>query len=417
MRKKILCFVLSLIAVLSTSVGCAGDKGAENMRVDTDRLYGMCYIAMEFESRSGLRKDVPENSTYFEKVFEIMNNMGVRSFRNWMHIDWLLDDPNTVNRERCDLMHEIIAQAKKYDIQVIGMSHNWFTGSGEHMCVPYRNMTEGSYYIKFLLNYQQSWATLVREFPEVELWEIGNELNNDDFVHPFKWATEGYTFTMKQKANIAADMLYYASKGIHSSNKDATTIMGGLSSGKGFYTGRDAAFLEILYQNILSGEWPSTNPDDYFQCLAWHPYSFDKKVSDEWVECNNEIYAVARKYEGHDKKVYLTEFGFPDTLDNTDEGYEALLDRNCEWLEAMFKTVKEKMPYVEAVHCQRFFNDYEDYQWIRERSITSYGFFHDPLYEDAGPKSLAYTFQKLAGGTGNLDLIRNDNPLENIYFK
>jgi len=62
--------------------------------------------------------------------------------------------------------------------------------------VPSRNLTEGSPYKKFLNRYEKSWETLAKTFPNITMWEIGNEYNLHIFLHP-------------------QDLLYYGSLGIH----------------------------------------------------------------------------------------------------------------------------------------------------------------------------------------------------------
>lgn len=310
-------------------------------------------------------------------------------------------------------MHNILAEAKTYDIQIIGMSHNWFTGTLSYMYVPQRDMTESSYYVKWLLNFDKSWETLAREFPEVTLWEIGNELNNDDFIHPESFATEGLTYSLRQKAQIAADMLYYGSRGVKRGNPQAKTIMGGLSNGQGFYNGKDASFLNELYLNIQSGNWPSTDPNKYFDYLAWHPYSYTSEPDEKWVEANNELYAISQKFEKRNKKVFLTEFGYPHTL-NANRPNE-LLERNTNWILKAYKLIEEHMPYVESMHAFRMFDSCKAYSWGNNIQLTSYGFFNDPIYNDGKAKSIATALQKQAGGSGPLDLINNSNPKPNPY--
>ncbi len=402
--RRIIVGLLFAVSVLSIA-GC-GQETVKDDVVDRSRLYGVCYLALEWETEN-------KDFSVYEKAFELMHNMGVRSCRNWMHANWLLESPTKINEKNCEIMHNILAEAKKYDIQIIGMSHNWFTGTLSYMYVPQRDMTDGSYYVKWLLNYDKSWETLAREFGEVTLWEIGNELNNDDFIHPETYNSDGLTYSMRQKAQIATDMLYYGSRGVKRGNPEAKTIMGGLSNGTGFYNGKDVSFLNELYMNIKSGEWPSTNPDKYFDYLAWHPYSYTSEPDDRWVEVNNELYAVSQKYEKRNKKVYLTEFGYPHTLDiNNPDG---AIERNTEWILKAYKLVEEKMPYVESMHCFRLFDSCKAYSWGNNIQLTSYGFFKDPLYSDGKEKSIAKAFQKQAGGNGLLDLAYNSDPKPNPY--
>lgn len=394
-----------LSSVLFGACAC-GEVKKENDTVDRSRLFGLGYIGLEWEIAD-------PDFTLYEKAFALMNNMGVRSIRNWMQASWLLESPAQVNEKNCAIMHNILAEAAKYDIQVVGMSHTWFTGVADMGFVPYRETEAGTWYMNWLLNYDKSWETLAREFPEVELWEIGNELNNNDFIHPQGHGTDGESFTMRQKAAIATDMLYYGTRGVRRGNPNAKTVMGGLSSGDGFYTGKDANFLEEVYLNIESGEWPSADPNDYFDYLAWHPYSFEKEPDDSWVEMNDRIFEVSKRHEGREKKVFLTEYGLPDTTDLKQPG--ALLERNGQWVMKGLELIEQRMPYVESVHVFRMFDCAKDYSW-GGIGVTSYGLFHDPLYSDGDAKSTAFAYQALAGGKGALDLAHNASPKKNPYF-
>lgn len=151
--------------------------------------------------------------------------------------------------------------------QIIGMNHSNFHAKGyanssSTVAKPARDLNEGSEYLKWLDDYETTWYNIAKEFPEIMYWEIDNESNSDTF---FEKLTGG-TFSLKEKADIYTDMLFFASRGIHRANPEANTIMGGL------VISTAESFLQYIYDNIFADDSWSQYPDDYFQIAAWHPY-------------------------------------------------------------------------------------------------------------------------------------------------
>lgn len=368
----------------STANSAATDNSL--YKADQSNLAGLCYIA--YDSTKWKNVD-------YKKMLKTMNSLGVKSWRFWCHFNWFMKDPKTLDQEGYKLQKDILKEAEQYHFQIIGMSHNWFTGLSDMEAMPSRDLKEGSAYTKILLNYEESWYTAVKAFPEITYWEIGNEWNNDVFLHPIDYQINNSNiFTTSEKAKITLDMLYYASRGIHRANPKAVTIIGGLCDVGGFSNGRVKNFYEKLYEYIESGDWPSLNPDDYFQVAAWHPYQFDKDVDQRWVDDNLAVYDVIKKHEGHDKKVFLTEMGWSDLHD------QSLVSKDADYLTHAYDLVKKNMPFVESMHYFRLLDEKDDTGWggIKE---ASFGLFTAPA-NGFSPKPAAYSYQKIAGGTGNL---------------
>ena len=406
---KKLALILAAVVCLSGLFACGGndaEKYGPNYRkeledADQSYLYGMCYIAYE-----GFKW----NNVDYKKSFELMHNLGVKSLRNWMHSGWLMSDPETMKESEVAIMKDILAEAAKYDIQIIGMNHHNFhdltqPNGGQPTAKPRRDMSEGSYYLQWLADYETTWYTLVSAFPEVTYWEIDNELNNAEFMP----CLEGGTFSQQQMADIATDMLFYASRGIHRANPDAITVMGGITETQGLGSGQNKRFLQLIYDNIASGEFGSTYPDDFFQCAAWHPYLTKNPEVEYFVQENQEIYDVILENEGKDKKVFLTEMGFSETAMSEDMKAQAIID--------FYTAVKEEMPYVESMHYFRLYNDVRDFSWSGK--VSAYGLFYDPdpsvedkvtatgeLAVPGRPKKGAFAFQQVAGGSGDLTLMQ-----------
>ena len=265
--------------------------------------------------------------------------------------------------------------------------------------IPYGN---GQEYKKFLADYQTTWYNLAKEFREVDFWEIHNESNSDTFLKKL----DGNLFSQKEKAIVFADMMFYASQGIHNANPKATTVMGGLVAYFEDYAPDKLTtdFLQYIYDYVYSGSAPSKYPDDYFQVVAWHPYFFSNYEDSFFEEYNKNLYGVILKNERKDKKVFFTEYGW-NLKETTYENIE-------KWLPKFIKTTAEKLTFVESIH---FFRMYDVLcgTWGGEGEKT-HGLFTDPehyetldgryKHEKLGyPKSTAFIMQKLAGGNGKID--------------
>ena len=401
MRKLTILFLLLLSIVL---IGCEDNQNGpeidplvaygpnykeENTMANKEYLYGMCDLAWSEYSWN------PTNPIDYTVTSKLIKNLGCKSVRNWMHCNWLMDDPNTFNEKNLKLAHEIVDDLMEQGFQIIGMNHSNFHASGyanssATVSKPSRDLSEGSYYLKWLNDYETTWYNIAKEFPEIMYWEIDNESNSDTFFSRL----EGGTFTLKQKADIYTDMLYFASRGIHRANPEANTVMGGL------VIGTAETFLQYIYDNIAKDDSWSQYPDDYFQIAAWHPY-MTAFTPEKFKKTNEDIYNVIKTNEGKDKKVFITEFGFS----------EANATRNMinTYLPQVY-SIFEELPFIEATHYFRMY-DCLDSTWGSNAEKT-FGLFTDPLTHGVDgsneilgqPKNLAYTLQQLAGGEGSLTI-------------
>lgn len=382
MKIRKFCIFLSAALATSVFVGCDQTGKKERYTADQKYLYGMDYILYE-----GLG-----NGIDYEKGLALMHNLGVKSLRHWMHAGWFMDSDLTVKQDHVDLMKKMIAETQKYDLQIIGMSHSNFNYTGNGTARPPRDVSEGSYYLEWLDLYEETWYTLASLFPEITIWEIDNETNNRDFMQN----TEGGDFSLSEMTDLSTDMFYAGSKGIHCANPEATAVMGG------FVTWNGEAFLEGVYENIKSGKFGegSTNPDDYFQALAWHPYTnaFD---AERFVEDNQALYDIAYKYEGKHKTVYFTELG----LWTANQSPEVA----AQYVREVYETARKRLPFVESIHYYRMFDNVIDNNNVA-------GLFYDPnpnrtdmtpsgRADPGAPKKAAYAYQEVAGGTGSLELL------------
>jgi len=300
----------------------------------------------------------PENLN-ISKAFEIMKNLSVHRLREWVWRQMVFNDSGTGLRQNIvEALNNVSDKAQSQNITVMAMVQDfpsWMTNikSNEffQQIVPSRNLTEDSPYKKFLDCYEKSWETLAKTFPNITMWEMGNEYNLHTFLHPQGYnSTDSSTwFTQQEAVNITTDLLYYGSQGIRTGNPKAVTVMCGLApnlttGGNGIYAIKD--FLESIYTNIESGKWPSTNSSDFFQVACWHPYlNTEKSTFSNWVEPNTAVYNVMADHGDGEKPVVFSEFGYSDKCTGLNERQIA------NYLTAAFAFVNESFrPWLKTIY-------------------------------------------------------------------
>ena len=170
-----------------------------------------------------------------------------------------------------------------------------------------------------------------------------------------------------------------------------------------------------MYQRIKSGNFWSSNPDDYFDLVAWHPYqmSTNQKEKDKdlflhinepdylWKDYNDAAYRVMCKYGDSNKQVILTETGF------TDCGDAQLEELQADYTKRINKMAME-LPYVRTIYNFRLLTEQgmlkkagiEDNQ-IGGLAEVYFGFFEEPDY-GCKPRRKALELQKLTGSKMDL---------------
>ena len=244
----------------------------------------------------------------------LVKGIGCNAFRNWMHLTELLKDPVTPDTEEVNRHKKLLAKAKELDIEVTGMSHEWYLPEGcrqkKGHAMPPRDLTPGSLYMQALNMLEESWHTMAALFPEVSIWEVGNEWNLNAFLHPdgFLESDMSKPFSADEKMDIAVDMMYFAAKGIRRANKNAlvasfspalsTPGLGGDMPDYLPVMYGVAWTLDKIYSRIRSGKFWSDNPDDYFDIVSWHPYVFTNKdvESDADLFLVDDVQFVARHH-------------------------------------------------------------------------------------------------------------------------
>ena len=159
-------------------------------------------------------------------------------------------------------------------------------------------------------------------------------------------------YTQYDQVRIVADLCWYVTKALRSVNPNAMVMNPSLC---GFTTTPD--YLEDIYKAIESGGLPvgqeksDIDPDNYFQVLNWHPYTFGSDtVNDVWLQLQHEIYDVAIRHNDGGKPVWFTEFGW------TDWGEPTRQQTIADAFVGFYDMVKAEMPYVQTVMAFRLTN-------------------------------------------------------------
>ena len=389
--------------------------------MDKTRLFGVGEPLIQRQRDQGINAP---------SYMELVKGLGCTAYRSWMHLTEILEDPSTPIPEAVAQHTALLDKCAELDIEVTGMSHEWFLPEGciqkSGHAMPKRDLTEGSLYMKTLAMLEESWYTMASLFPQVAIWEVGNEWNLNAFLHPDGFLDTDMThpFSPDEKYDIAVDMMYFSAKGVRRGNPKAKVasfspalstpgLGGGLPDFFPVMYGVAWA-LDQVYSRIKSGKFWSTDTNDYFDIVAWHPYVFTTKdVCDRdlfldveepdtlWRDYNDAAYRVMRKYGDGDKEAILTETGF------TDCG-------NPEWEERYGRYNKKimdyaaKMPYVRTLHNFRLLNEnamlkragIEDNQ-IGGLTEVYFGLFTDPE-DGCQPRARALAIQEMTGSDTDL---------------
>ena len=390
-----------------------------------DRFYGVGEPLIERQNYQGI--DAPA-------YLDLVKGLGCKAYRSWMHITDILKDPHTPDIEAVARHTALLDRAAKLDLEVTGMSHEWFLPEGckqrSGHAMPARDLSEGSLYMQALRMLEESWYTMASLFPQVSIWEIGNEWNLNAFLHPDGFLeTPGMEpFTADEKMDIAVDMMYFAAKGIRRAGGNAKVASFSPALSTPGLGGDMPDYLPVMYgvawtfdkvySRIKSGKFWSNNTDDYFDIAAWHPYVFTNKpdVEDKdlflnvdepdqlWKSFNDAAYKVMKKYGDGHKQAILTETGF------TDLGDPVLEERYAGYNRKLLEIARD-LSYVRTVHNFRLLNENEMLRraGIEDNQIGGitevyFGLFTDPE-DGCQPRARAKALQELTGNTEDLAAI------------
>jgi hypothetical protein len=390
-----------------------------------ERFFGVGEPLIQRERDDGIAAD---------QYLDLVEGLGCKAYRSWMHITEILQDPRTPDAKAVSAHKKLLQRAKELDLEVTGMSHEWFLPEGciqkKGHATPARDLTPGSLYMQTLSMLEESWCTMASLFPEVDIWEVGNEWNLNAFLHPdgFLDTDMSKPFSPDEKIDIAMDLMYFSAKGIRRGNPKAKVASFSPALSTKGLGGDMPDFLPVMYgvawtldkvySRIASGKFWSDNSDDYFDIVSWHPYVFTlqdvEKDSDLflnieepdtlWRDFSDAAYRVMKKYGDGDKQVIMTETGFTDIGDPERE------ERYAYYNEKILKMAYD-MPYVRTVHNFRLLNekamlqrDGIDKNQIGGLTEVYFGLFTDPS-EGCQPRKRAYAIQKMTGSVADLEAL------------
>lgn len=415
MNRKLIRFVSSALAagiIFAVGAGCGKEQSSIKddpyKNVNKSLLYGIDEPLTEGYSMSlGTAETSQVNGFSLETTVGLVSALGATSMRFRLTDDFLIEPDNYDEEE-----YKYLKKAAS-DLKTAGVTNL----VGQACVIPkysdFRITTSGNTaprpsedgYLSYMYALEEMWEAIAGLFPEIIKWEVGNEYNSNVFLHPNGYKSvsgslsEGSGgFTDDEHVKVVTDYVYYASRGIKKGNPNAKCVLPGLAPLNNSLATVEY-FLSDMYAYIKSGNAPSgdvksTDPDDYFDYLCWHPYT--NKVDETWLKENNKIYQVAIDNGDEGKPVIFSEFGF------TDSGNDERQEVQCEYIERAFGYMLNDMPYLETCMEFRLFNCAYAEVWggIGE---TYFGAFKEPANGVGfSPRKKAYTLQKIYGGTGDL---------------
>ena len=427
MNKKWITRVLSAIMAVSSLLGFVGckDKGekedlAKKYGVDKSNLYG--FFEPLWEKRANSTEDQIKCFD-LDVTIDLMAAMGCTSIRFYLPskiFEKLMVDYETgeveveLNETLVEYFHEASEKLVANGIDcLVGESivfPPFITNSGigagiGSLGVPHYGVDDAYEY--WMKGVSEAWKTLTKEFPEVTIWEMGNEFNTDPYFHPLTFNKETKTggFSYSEKIATNLDYMYYANKGIMQGNPNAVSLTPGYTSMGNMGSKELEYFYGDLYDGIKTGAYPrvgdakTTDTDDYFGGLAYHPYNFSG-FEDSFVKYNNAIYDIVEKNGDIGKKVYFTEVGWYDDFSNVK------IEKQTEAIRKLYAACEKEMWYVESCLYFRFYNC--EYDWSgggAGNAEKTFGVFYEPTATQGFmPKTKALAMQEIFGGTGNLEM-------------
>ena len=405
--RKLLCLLTVLVLAVSSFSGCKGGGKSEDLykNVDKTLLFGLDEPISEGMPINGNYEVSQVSGFSLDATVHFVSALGAKSFRFRIPKSFMVT-PYQYSEDGYNYFKNAAKMFKQAGVtNLIGNACIFPQYTGFH---PDSDSSaprpDDPNYGEWLNAVCEMWEKLAKLFPEITKWEVGNEYNSNTFFHPNGYKSvagslnEGTNgFTNEEKYTVVTDYMYYASKGIKKGNPNAKCVMPGLAPLNGSFLAVQF-FLEDIYSYIKSGNAPygenkSTNPDDYFDYIGWHPYG---DADENWLEANNRIYQVAIDNGDEGKPVIFTEFGY------TDGGNSDKEDVQIEYIKQAFNYMKNDMKYIETCCEFRLYTCSFAANWGGVGEV-----YFGCIAEASGTKGLsprkkAYAIQELFGGTGDL---------------
>ena len=314
-----------------------------------------------------------------DESIDLLNMLGVNVVRVALNNNLVMSDNETFIEEKAQARQAQMQALSDAGIKILAVNSTWFlpqdvqAQSPSDMFLPERDLTEGSDYMRFLDDYEIMWENMARKFPLVTYWQTGNEPNQTLWFHK----KDNAYFPVQESMAVNVDMMYRAARAIRRVNPEAVIVMPALAPLSNLETS-----LKIIYDYIQSGEYGSTNVDDYFNIAAWHPYVQPGYTASMWARLQKGIYKICEEKGDTERRVIFTETGFT----GGGEG---------DFWKQMYDHVRSDLPFVDGmvVYC------------MTSHALTgnSFGIFNtDPQTGSFIPLQPAWDLQNLFGGEGDL---------------
>ena len=386
--------------------GCSDDQTPSDPYADIDKslLYGMDEPL--YETGAGGSSLTQVRGFDLDTTVDLVSMLGAKSFRFRIPTGFI-QSPSQYDAEIYEYLQSASEKFREAGVtNLIGQASLFPAYSGfrpdSSSSAP---RPDDENYGAWLEAVAEMWQAVAELFPEITQWEMGNEFNTNTFFHPNGYQSiagsleEGSGgFTWEEKVVVVTDYMYYAAKGITAANPENIAVMPGLAA-VSLNIKNIEYFIEDVYARIESGEAPygetkSTDPDDYFGALCWHPYS--KEIDESWLQSQQSVYDVVIANGDEGKKVIFSELGF------SDGGVADVEALQIGYTELVFKYCENDLPFVESVLSFRLYQSEYAATWGGSAE-TYYGFFREPTGDKGfSPKDKAYKLQEIYGGTGDL---------------
>ncbi len=378
--------------------GCGGGGNDPYADVDKSFLNGIDEpIASDDVQVKGFDVDI---------TIDLIKMLGCKTVRFRLPFS-LMSTPESVNEAKLEEVKSILGRIIAAGISPVGQ-YSIFPAYTSFRPDSYSSVPrpDDPAYVEWMEALSDMWEKAASLFPEITYWEMGNEFNSNTFFHPngyqavsgsLQEGTNGFKY--EEQVVAVTDYMYYATQGMHRGNPNARSVMPGLSPLNNSFIAVEN-FIYDVYDRVKSGQAPcgsvkSTEPDDYFEVLCWHPY-IDGTLDEGWLNAQNRIYQAAIDNGDEGKKVFFTEFGF------SDDGIEDLEEAQIGYFERAYGYCKNDMPYVERLFAFRLYQCSYAATWGGSRE-DHYGYFTEPDgVHGFGPKQKALSLQRLYGGVGDL---------------
>ena len=350
--KRIIASILSVCCLPITVASCG--KKSEKVSYDFDKS-GFFGIGEVFGDTGGALDPGITN----DWIADMAGALGMKTFRMWVNYGALytVDENNelTPNRAQFAIIRDAVDKLKAAGVEnFLSMTTSFIypadypTTTNYVVPDPYE---EYETYLEFLELQQKGYMLFAQEFPEVLYYETANEPEFGGCIHKNGYTHAGsdivnanYMYTQYDQVRIVADMCWYATAGLRQVSPNAKVTNPSLC---GLTNTPD--YLDALYDAIESKALPvgqeksDTDPDNYFQVLNWHPYTFGSDtVTEAWLDLQKEIYQVAIDHGDDGTPVWFSEFGW------TDYGEEFRQETIADGYIGFYDMVRKEMPWLQV---------------------------------------------------------------------